>query len=200
MQVPVIQIAGHADYLADSDAIIDELQAFASSHGDSHPRPYAAAAGTAAAAEETVWREWINGRFVHIVTANIYNTWGESVQTFDYLLTHGNFAKVNQLMSTYVGAGVMFVLSKRKLNKKHGIVDPRPELYADCNAWVDAVGDNRFLGNNERPTLADLGVFGVLRAIQDYDTFDDVMANTKIASWYFRMAEAVGDSTLVVDA
>ena len=44
--------------------------------------------------QETNWREWVNGRFVHIVTANIYNTWGESVQTFDYLLTHGNFGKV----------------------------------------------------------------------------------------------------------
>ena len=60
---------------------------------------------------------------------------------------------------------------------------------------MNAVGDHRFLGNDERPTLADLGVFGVLRAIRDYDTFADIMANTKIASWYFRVAEAVGESS-----
>ena len=69
--------------------------------------------------------------------------------------------------------------------------------YADCNAWVDAVGDNRFLGNDCEPTLADLGIFGVLRAIRDYDTFSDVMENTKIAPWYFRVAEAVGDTSRV---
>lgn len=193
----MVQLERTEGYLADSDAIIDRLNVLAESLGSEHALPHAAPVGSTAAETEEQWRAWINGRFVHIVTANIYNTWGESVQTFDYLLTHGNFGKVNQLMSTYVGAGVMFALSKLKLNKKHGIENPRAELYADCNAWVDAVGDNRFLGNDDRPTLADLGIFGVLRAIQDYDTFDEVMANTKISSWYFRVAEAVGDSARI---
>jgi hypothetical protein len=37
-------------------------------------------------------------------------------------------SQVNQIMSTYVGAVVMFALSKLKLNKKHGITAPRAEL------------------------------------------------------------------------
>ena len=38
----------------------------------------------------------------------------------------------------------------------------------------------------------------MLRAIRDYPTFDDIMANTRIKPWYFRMVDAVGETTRVV--
>ena len=33
-------------------------------------------------------------RLVHLLVANIYRTWDESMQAFDYLLTNGNFPTV----------------------------------------------------------------------------------------------------------
>jgi hypothetical protein len=36
-------------------------------------------------------------------------------------------------------------------------------------------------------------VFGVLRSLEGYDTFDDMVANTHVEGWYQRMAEKVGD-------
>eukprot|EP00041_Stephanoeca_diplocostata_P026613 m.720680 g.720680 ORF g.720680 m.720680 type:complete len:151 (-) comp23006_c0_seq14:2468-2920(-) len=115
--------------------------------------PHVAAEGTEAAVTELRWRTWVNTKLVHLLTANIYNTWAESMQTFDYLLTHGNFPKFQQTLSRYSGAIVMFALSKLKLNKKHGIAHPREELYAELDAYMDAVGDHRFLGQSDAPTL-----------------------------------------------
>lgn len=40
-----------------------------------------------------------------------------------------------------------------QLNKKYGIERPREELYAELDAYIAAVGDNRFLGQSDAPTL-----------------------------------------------
>ena len=51
VQVPVVQIEGSDEFLADSDAIIDHLRAIVSASADTHLRePYESAAGTAEAA------------------------------------------------------------------------------------------------------------------------------------------------------
>jgi len=42
---------------------------------------------------------------------------------------------------------------------------------------ADAVGKNAFCGG-AAPNLADVAVFGVLRAVKTFETFTDVMANT----------------------
>lgn len=72
-------------------------------------------------------------------------------------------------------------------------------LYADVEAFVEALGGRDFLGGSS-PNLADLAVFGVLRAVQGTDTYNDVMAHTRIGPWVVRMTLAVGPSARVVDA
>jgi microsomal prostaglandin-E synthase 2 len=61
---------------------------------------------------------------------------------------------------------------------------------------VAAVGDRRFLGGDE-PCLADLAVFGVVRAVTGTDTFNDLMQSSSIGAWYARMFEAVGPSSRI---
>ena len=39
--------------------------------------------------EERRWREWVDQRFVKLVTANIYRSWREAWQTFGYITTEG---------------------------------------------------------------------------------------------------------------
>ena len=100
--------------------------------------------------------------------------------------------------------------------------------------WTAALGSRKFMGG-DRPNLAgtradmrvcvtasnasglaDIAFFGVLRAVHDFDTFKDVMANTTLQPWcvssnapiqslqlspawcrYLRMAEEVGASSRV---
>ena len=56
---------------------------------------------------------------------------------------------------------------------------------------MDALGGRPFLGGSS-PDLADLAVFGVVRAVTGTDTFNDLMQNSRIGGWYARMFEAVG--------
>lgn len=46
-----------------------------------------------------------------------------------------------------------------------------------------------FLGG-QHPNLADLAVYGVLNSIEGCSAFRDLLNNTNIGSWYFKMKEA----------
>jgi microsomal prostaglandin-E synthase 2 len=65
--------------------------------------------------------------------------------------------------------------------------------------WTEALGKRKFMGG-EQPCLADLGLFGVLRAVKGFDTFHDVMQNTQLAPWFERMEAAVGPSSRIVSS
>lgn len=97
----------------------------------------------------------------------------------------------------YFGAVIMFGLCEYKLNKKYCIVHPREELYESITQFISAVGPHKFLGQSDKPTVADLAVFGVLRAIRDYPTFSDLMENTNASSWYQNVELAVGMTSKV---
>lgn len=52
----------------------------------------------------------------------------------------------------------------------------------------------------DRPNLADLAMFGVIRAIIGTDTFNDLMQYSAIFPWYDRMIQQVGEpSSIAVD-
>lgn len=57
-----------------------------------------------------------------------------------------------------------------------------------------AVGSRKFLGGNS-PGLADLYIFGILRAISNTDTFQFIMHETRAFPWWQRMVEVVGESS-----
>lgn len=129
---------------------------------------------------------------------NIYRTFPESLEAFDYCLTEGKFTATERYMSKYAGAIAMYFIAK-KLKTKYAIDDEREALYAAITSYLDAVGDRDFLGGSE-PNMADLSVFGVVRSVAGLTTFDDLMANTAIEPWFTRMTAKVGPSTRVSSA
>ena len=68
--------------------------------------------------EERQWREWVDTKLVHTLSPNIYRTLGESLQAFDYISSVGNFNMMERVLAKYIGAVVMYILSKR-LKKKY---------------------------------------------------------------------------------
>uniref|UniRef100_A0A7S1TM94 Prostaglandin E synthase 2 n=1 Tax=Erythrolobus australicus TaxID=1077150 RepID=A0A7S1TM94_9RHOD len=148
--------------------------------------------------DEQKWFDWVDTRLIKILPPNIYRTARESFQTFDYLADVSNFNVFEREAARYFGAGVMYFVSK-KLKKKYDIDDERAALYEAVNTFIGAVGSKQFLGGDE-PNLADLSVFGVLRSIEKYDTFRDMMANSKVEPWYTRMKEVVAGSSRVAEA
>lgn len=144
--------------------------------------------------DELKWRKWVDERFVRIITANIYRSWGESWTTFDYITEHGNFNIATRHAARVFGTTLMWGIGMR-MPKKYNITgDLREALYAAANDWVDAVGEREFMGGNE-PNLADLAVFGVIRSVVGTPAFNDLMHNSSILPWYKRMMDSVGSSS-----
>lgn len=69
-------------------------------------------------------------------------------------------------------------------------------MRAQLNKWTDALGGRPFMGGAS-PGLADVALFGVLRAVRGFDTFRDAVAHTQVGPWFGRMEAAVGPSARV---
>lgn len=185
-KVPVVRIDD--EVVVDSSAIISRLRELVvASKGSQHE-------DEEALKEEEQWRQWVDQKLIVLTPPNIYRTVSEALQAFDYCLTEGKFTPMERRMSKYAGAVIMYLIAKRS-KKKYDIDDEREALYSALGSWVAAIGDKRlFLGGDE-PNMADLSVFGVLRAMHGLDTYNDMMRETNIEPWFTRMTAKVGPSS-----
>ncbi|CAF0824166.1 unnamed protein product [Rotaria sordida] len=143
---------------------------------------------------ERQWREWVDTKFVHTLSPNIYCTLRQSLNSFRWFSKAGDWEQIfpwyQRWIIVYTGAIIMRGVAGR-LKKKHNLnYNVRLSLYECANEWIKAVGDKNFLGGSE-PNLADLNVYGVLTAIQGCEAFQDLMNNTKIQPWFERMKHLV---------
>ena len=188
-KVPVVIVEGEGGgEMHESDEIINQFESLIA--------PKAAWFGgknAKALDEEERWRKWVRESYVHVLTVNIYRTARESLETFDYISKTGNFPFWSREGARYSGAGIMYLVSKLKIMKKHKIENEREALYETTKEWVAAIDGRDFMGGKE-PNLADLSVFGVLRAIEKFESFRDMLDNTDIGPWYARMQAKVGES------
>ena len=90
------------------------------------------------------------------------------------------------------------------MKKRHGIEDERKELYADLETWMrEAVGETPFCGG-ARPNLADLAVFGVMRAVKTFETFEDASTHVPRArvvpsGWKRKRRQPIGRDRKLID-
>ncbi|KAG7480551.1 hypothetical protein MATL_G00057410 [Megalops atlanticus] len=141
--------------------------------------------------EEMKWRKWADDWLVHLISPNVYRTPSESLASFDYIVREGKFGTFEGFFAKYVGALAMFFISKRLKNRHNLQDDVRQDLYKAVNEWVSAIGKKRKFMGGDRPNLADLAVYGVLRVMEGLESFDDMMEKTKVKSWYRRVEKAV---------
>ena len=144
------------------------------------------------------WRRWVDEKLVKTITVNIYRNARESFQTFDYITEHGNFGWVQKHAARVVGATMMWSLSNR-LKKKYGIEgDVRDALNGLTEDWVRGLDGRPFMGG-DRPSLADIEAFGVIRSIVGTDTFNDLQHNASDAfrSWWAEMLDRVGSPSKI---
>ena len=150
--------------------------------------------GAMSDAEVAEWCAWVDETLARTLAPNIYRTWDEALASFDYITDNSNFGQVGGAVTKYTGAAAMYAIGKR-LKKKYGFEDERKALYSAVTQWLThAVGDKAFAGG-AAPNTADVEVFGVLRSLQSYDTWQDVLQHTEVQAWYQRMQEAVGPSS-----
>eukprot|EP00069_Balaena_mysticetus_P002505 bmy_04078T0 len=149
--------------------------------------------GKEARTEEMKWRQWADDWLVHLISPNVYRTPTEALASFDYIVKEGNFGTVEGAMAKYMGAAAMYLISKRLKSRHHLQDDVREDLYEAANKWVAAVGKDRPFMGGQKPNLADLAVYGVLRVMEGLEAFDDLMRHTHIQPWYLRVEKAIAE-------
>ena len=101
---------------------------------------------------ERQWREWVDSKFVHVISPNIYCTLRQSLHTFRWFSQAGDWEDIfpwyQRWIFVYLGAIVMRAFAVRLKKKYHLHDDVRISLYECANEWVDAMGDRDFLGKN----------------------------------------------------
>ncbi|KAL0583050.1 hypothetical protein ABG067_007016 [Albugo candida] len=142
-KVPVCQIEG--DIVTGSSVIVNQIASRVRSQTGTID-------GT-----ETEWCHWVDTILIPLLPLNIYRSFSEACDAFEYCLTEGNFTPLERQVSKYFGAIVMYGVSKRK-KKTKGIQEERQALYDAVNEWIRALDDHAFLGG-DTPNLADLSVF-----------------------------------------
>jgi len=146
--------------------------------------------------EERKWRKWVDEELVHSLSPNVYRTPTEALAAFQWFSKVGCWEEIfsawERNLVIYMGAGVMWLLSKR-LKKRHNLKDDvRQSLYDQCNFWMKTLSKKGtpFLGGAS-PNLADLAVYGALTAVEGCEAFQDARDNTKIGEWFDSMKAAV---------
>jgi microsomal prostaglandin-E synthase 2 len=99
---------------------------------------------------ERQWREWVDDKFIHAISPNIYCTLRESVNTFRWFEQAGDWKEIfpwyQRWIFIYLGAIFMRGLSMRLKKKYHINDNVRISLYEYADQWVNAVGNKEFLG------------------------------------------------------
>ncbi|XP_036863979.2 prostaglandin E synthase 2 isoform X3 [Manis javanica] len=150
--------------------------------------------GKEARTEEMKWRQWADDWLVHLISPNVYRTPAEALASFNYIVKEGKFGPVEGAVAKYMGAAAMYLISKRLKSRHHLQDDVRKDLYEAADKWVAAVGKDRPFMGGQKPNLADLAVYGVLRVMEGLDAFDDLMQHTHILPWYLRVEKAIAEA------
>ncbi len=170
------------DYRKVPIAVIDGVQVNGSSNIIHHVSSEAVA--------DDKWVTWVDEHLIKLIAPNIYRTPRESLQTFKYIAENSKFSAWERASIKYAGAVAMYLVARKK-KTAYGITDERAELGELLKEWTSALSGREFMGG-DKPATADLCVYGVLRAIREFDTFDEVVAkNEDFASWYRRVDSQV---------
>uniref|UniRef100_H2YX12 Glutaredoxin domain-containing protein n=1 Tax=Ciona savignyi TaxID=51511 RepID=H2YX12_CIOSA len=142
--------------------------------------------------EEAKWRFWVDDYLVHLISPNVYRTYREAFQAFDYHVKQGRFNGTWEgVVAKYLGSVAMWGIAK-KLKKKYKLEENvRLDLYRACNTWTEAIGKDRTFMGGSKPNLADVSVFGVLSVMENLDAFQDVLKHTSIKKWYYKTKQAI---------
>ena len=194
-KVPVLVVDGKAAY--NSRDIINEVDERVRKHSGLTKRWFGEKSKKEKQKEEE-WCKWVDERFVHVLTPNIYKTFREAMESFDYITERGNFGFFERQSARITGAVSMYGISKMVLKKRHGIEDERASLFEETRKWMsEGVGQSggKFCGG-DAPNIADISMFGVFRAVKTFQTFEDVCKEVpEMVPWYERMQKAVGESS-----
>eukprot|EP00960_Hanusia_phi_P026012 746011-Hanusia_phi.AAC.4 len=152
-------------------------------------------------AEEDQWCEWAEKVLHPNVEINLFRSPADAKQSMDSIIARMGLGGMSSTLLRNVGS--LYLYMTAKLTKREIIQKAKGEESVSLNdksalrialnsfleQWMSAVGNREMMGGAE-PNLADLAVFGVLRSVEGSETFKEVLEQTRVSSWYHRVAAA----------
>ena len=140
------------------------------------------------------WLQWcdttLSVRIYPLLTSNLTS----SLSAFRYLDDVKTFTYAQRVLAKYVGAVAMWAAGG-KIKEKYGIVDTEESLREAVETWGGEGLKGRKFNGGEVINVADLGVYGVLRGLEDTGGWwfeGIVMGDDRVRGWYERMKVEVG--------
>uniref|UniRef100_A0A914H0I7 Prostaglandin E synthase 2 n=1 Tax=Globodera rostochiensis TaxID=31243 RepID=A0A914H0I7_GLORO len=151
------------------------------------------------AREEREWRQWVDDKFIHLISPNVYRDTAEALNTFDWFAQAGewrdNFTAVERWWGKYLGATIMMFVA-HKLRKRHGIkkFEERHAMNEAIKEWFTAKGPHRPFMGGQNPGLADLALFGAFKSFTGCFAFAEMYNGSKeLKTWFDAMETAVAE-------
>lgn len=188
-KVPIAQIG--EEVVPDSPIILQHLLELLAKDKSERARAVAASAKDEKVKE---WVVWADKELAVLLFPNLTRTFEESYQAFGYVNDVPGFNMMDKVANQWIGATAMW-LAQGKIKKKYNISDEREALATCIHKWVAALEQKDFMGGSA-PNLADLAVFGVLRAAEGFETSHHLLLQSEVGPWYTRMAAAVGERSI----
>ena len=85
--------------------------------------------------------DWAYNRLVKLFPVNLYNSYGNALDAFNYVSHHRSFSTVQTAAIKYLGASIMLAVNNR-LKRKYGIEDEAEELRAELQTWAQWLKEN----------------------------------------------------------
>lgn len=140
------------------------------------------------------WLTWCDSTLAVRIYPLLTDGFGNSLKAFSYLDSVETFTPMERTTAKYIGSLAMWAAGG-KIKKKYGIVDCEESLKEAVAEWGDEGLNTKAFNGGQSPNVADLGVYGVLRGLEDTGGawFDEiVMGKESVKGWYGRMKEEVG--------
>jgi microsomal prostaglandin-E synthase 2 len=185
-QVPIAEINGKT--VLESEHIINSVKDYLVKNGSISKHD----ADEMAAEDTAKWMQWCDKRLAVLLYPNITRSFGESWQCFEYASSVPTWSFVEKYSNRFLGP-IAMLFANSKIKKKYNIVDERKELEEVLLEWITALNGKDYL-HGDKITMPDLLVFGILRSIEGFDTFDFVMSNDALRQWYGRVNAGVNNN------
>lgn len=140
------------------------------------------------------WRRWINNSAIPAFKLNSIANLKDLFETFDYYAKKSNwherynnfkylYVYYTNAFKTYLNYSTLLEqLSPYDKNKS-----PRKILHEVISKWEEGLADNKFMSGGDKPNLADLCMFGNVKAFEGCALYREAIAkHPKFKDWYER--------------
>lgn len=138
--------------------------------------------------KEEKWLAW-SDRFVGGLPAVIYDTFFNSVKSFDYITKVGKFSWFEKRVIKYSGALIMTLVAK-KIKEREQIGDPDAFMKQKVDEWAEGLAGQPFMGG-ETPNAADLAVFGIAQSVAGLSAGRAFRENPAFDVWMKKLRETL---------